>query len=128
MTGVMRENPRAGITTEAQARSLPVDDPHDTAKPDTPRPRPTLPMPSTLAWGTGFGAGLGALLLRSRGAGWSLGAIASGAWKGAAVGAGLGATLVGIDRLTDGKVRKQVDFVLDRRAQILFVLSNPTRP
>ena len=36
---------------------------------------------------------------------------------------------IGLDRLTDGQVKKQLDYVsLDRRAQIMFVLRNPTNP
>ncbi len=97
--------------------------------PDVPRKAKTLSPIGSLGWGLGLGAGMGALLLRSKGAGWGLGVLGSGAWKGALVGAGIGAALLGLDKLTDGQVKKQLDYVsLDRRAQILFVLRNPTNP
>jgi hypothetical protein len=97
--------------------------------PDVPRTRPMLSIPGALGVGLAAGAGIGLLLLRGRGAGWGFSALGTGAWKGAAVGAGMGAALIGVDRATGGQVKKQLDYVsLDRRAQILFVLRNPTRP
>jgi hypothetical protein len=97
--------------------------------PDVRRGATLLPLAESLAWGAGIGSAIGALLLRGRGAGWSLGALGAGALKGAAIGAGLGAALVGVDRLTGGQVQQKLDYLsLDRRAQIWFVLSNPTRP
>lgn len=112
-------------------RDLEVDLDRDLSSttPDVPARRPMLSIPGTLAWGAGLGVAVGALLLRSKGAGWALPALASGAWKGAAVGAGMGAALIGIDRVTDGQVKKQLEYVsLDRRAQIGFVLKNLNRP
>lgn len=97
--------------------------------PDVPRATPHLSVPGALSAGLAAGAGLGMLLLRGGGAGWGLKALGTGAWKGAAIGAGLGAALVGIDRLTGGEVKRQLDYVLlDRRAQLTFVLRNATRP
>lgn len=106
-----------------------VDRTLSSTAPDVKRTAPLLSIPGALGVGLAAGAGIGMLLLRGRGAGWGLTALGTGAWKGAAVGAGMGAALIGIDRVTDGQVKKQLDYVgLDRRAQILFVLRNPTRP
>lgn len=97
--------------------------------PDVPAGPTFLSIPKTFAFGGGIGIALGALLLRSPGAGWSLGALGSGAWKGAALGASLGGLLIGADRVTGGEVNRQLDTItLDRRAQLWFVLSNPTKP
>jgi hypothetical protein len=97
--------------------------------PDVPRKPKTLSLTGSLGWGLGLGAGLGALLLRGKGAGWGLAALGSGAWKGALLGAGMGTALLGLDKLTGGQVKQQLDYVsLDRRHQILFVLKNPTNP
>lgn len=96
--------------------------------PDLPRRSPLLSLPGALGWSAGAGAGLGALLLRSRG-GFSAGALASGAWRGAALGGVLGAALVALDRATAGEVKRQLDLIaLDRRSQLWFVVSHPTRP
>lgn len=97
--------------------------------PDLPKGPTFLSIPHALAWGAGLGLAAGALLLRSKGAGFGLAALGSGAWKGAAVGAGLGAALVGVDRVTGGEVKRQTDVIfLDRRAQIGFVVRHPTKP
>lgn len=96
---------------------------------DTPSGPTFLSLPKTLAFSGGIGIALGALLLRSPGAGWSLGALGSGAWKGAALGASLGGLAVGADRITDGEMNRQLDLIaLDRRAQLWFALSNLTKP
>jgi hypothetical protein len=106
-----------------------VDRSLSSTTPDVPKKTTFLGVGGTLGWGLGLGAGIGALLLRSKGAGWGLGALAGGAWKGAAVGAGMGAALIGIDRATGGAVKQQLDLVsLDRRAQAWFVLKHPNKP
>lgn len=120
--------PRISPTARA-GDEQPIDATLSSTTPDVPRRQALLSIPGTLGWAAGIGTGLGALLLRSKGAGFTLGALGSGAWKGAAVGAGIGAALIGLDRLTDGQVKRQLDLVsLDRRAQIGFVLANPTKP
>ncbi len=107
----------------------PLDEQLSSTTPDVPKRQRMLPIPATLAWGAGIGGVVGALLLRGRGAGWSLGALASGGWKGALVGAGMGGALLATDRLTGGEVKRQLDYVaLDRRAQIGFVLRHPLTP
>ncbi len=130
MTGWI--TPVSGTSATATVRTRRSDDVDTTLSsttPDVPRKRPMLPAPSTLGWGIGLGTALGALLLRSKGAGWGAGALASGAWKGALVGGGIGTALLGLDKLTSGQVKQQLDYVsLDRRAQILFVLRHPTNP
>jgi len=129
----------AALTTATGARLAPpaararadasIDDTLSSTTPDVPARRPLLSIPGALGWGAGIGAGLGALLLRPSGAGWALGSLGTGAWKGAAIGAGIGAALIGLDRITGGEVKQQLDYVsLDRRAQIWFVVTNPTRP
>lgn len=106
-----------------------VDESLSSTTPDVPKRDPFLSIPKTLLWAGGLGVGIGALLLRSKGAGWGVGALGTGAWKGAALGTGLGASLIGIDRFTGGAVKHQVDTILlDRRAQAWFVLTHPTRP
>lgn len=106
-----------------------LDETLSSTTPDVPRTPKTLSPVGSIGVGLGIGAGLGALLLRSAGGGGGFGALGSGAWRGALVGAGMGAALLGLDRLTDGQVRKQLDYVsLDRRAQIMFVLRNPMNP
>ena len=120
---------RATRQQPAPATPTEVDDSLSSTTPDVPPKDRFLSIPSTLLWAGGLGAGIGALLLRSPGAGWRLGALGAGAWKGAALGGGLGAALVGIDRLTDGEVKHQLDTIfLDRRAQAWFVLKHPTKP
>jgi hypothetical protein len=124
---------RANAPTIAQARAARATQPVDTSlsstTPDVPRRPQFLPPAHTMAWGLGIGLAAGALLLRTPGAGLGLGALASGAWKGGVLGAGLGASLVGLDHLTGGAVKQQLDLVsLDRRAQIGFVLRHPTEP
>lgn len=90
---------------------------------------PRLSLPHVMAGGIAAGATLGALALRTGGAGWSLPAFGTGAWKGAALGAAIAGALLGLDALTDGAVKNQLDLVtLDRRAQLLLVLRNPTKP
>lgn len=123
----------AGADAPARSTGARRDDSLDatlsSTTPDVPRQPKLLSPLGSIGWGLGIGAGLGALLLRPSGAGWALGALGTGAWKGAMVGAGMGAALLGLDRITDGQVKKQLDYVsLDRRAQILFVLKNPTNP
>ena len=106
-----------------------LDEQLSSTTPDVPARRPMLSIPGALGWGAGLGVLAGALLLRGSGAGWSLGALASGSWKGALVGAGIGGALIGIDRATGGEVKHQLDYVaLDRRAQIGFVLRHPLKP
>lgn len=97
--------------------------------PDVPKGPQLLSAPHALGWGAAAGALLGALALRSPGAGRSLASFGAGALKGAAVGAGIGSALLGIDRLTNGEVHTQLDRIsLDRRAQVGFVLTHPTKP
>ncbi|MCB0877755.1 MAG: hypothetical protein KDC46_02085 [Thermoleophilia bacterium] len=124
--------PGAAATTTAARRdpsSPGLDAQLSSTTPDVPKQRPMLPIASTLAWGAGVGALLGALVLRPRGGGWALGALATGGWKGALVGGGIGGALLGLDRLTGGEVKKQLDYVaLDRRHQIGVVLRHPTKP
>jgi hypothetical protein len=122
-------------TTATSSKARASDAPQDldttlsSTTPDVRRGATLLPVTESLAWGAWVGSAIGALLLRGRGAGWSLGALGAGALKGAALGAGLGAALVGVDRFTGGQVQQKLDYLsLDRRAQIWFVLSNPTRP
>jgi hypothetical protein len=118
MTSIARALPTAATGTSLSSTT-----------PDTPERSRFLSVPGTLAWGTGLGVAAGMLLMRSRGAGWSLAALGTGALRGAALGAGLGASLVGLDRVTGGEVKQQLDYVLlDRRAQVLFVLRHPTKP
>jgi hypothetical protein len=105
------------------------DDALSSTTPDVPAGKRFLSIPSTLGWTAALGAGLGIVLLRGKGAGWGLGALGSGAWKGAAVGAGIGASLIGIDHLTGGEVNRQKKKIfLDRSAEAWFVLSHPTKP
>ena len=119
--------PMTGRAADSRDESL--DETLSSTTPDVPRKAKTLSPLGSLGWGLGLGAGVGALLLRSTGAGWGLGALGSGAWKGALIGAGMGAALLGLDKLTGGQVKQQLDYVsLDRRAQIMFVLRNPTNP
>lgn len=106
-----------------------VDGSLSSTTPDVPAGQQFLSIPKTVGWTGALGVGLGALLLRGRGAGWSVGALGTGAWKGAALGAGIGASLIGIDRLSGGELQKQQKKIfLDRRAQIGFVLQHPTKP
>lgn len=118
-------------TTVANATPAPAegDAPLSSTTPDLPKRAPLLPIASTMAWAGGIGLGIGALLLRSKGAGWGAAALAGGAWKGAALGAGLGASLLVADRATGGAVKRQLDLIsLDRKAQLWFVVSHPTKP
>ncbi|MCW2926810.1 MAG: hypothetical protein JWM86_778 [Thermoleophilia bacterium] len=111
---------RSGASVDARLAST---------TPDLPRKAPLLPIAGTLGWAAGIGLGAGALLLRSTGAGWGAAALASGAWKGGALGAGLGASLLVADHLSGGAVKRQLDLIaLDRKAQLWFVVSHPTKP
>jgi hypothetical protein len=121
------------VPTIAQARAARAGQPVDTSlsstTPDVPKRTQFLPPAHTMGWSLGIGLAAGALLLRAPGAGLGLGALASGAWKGGVLGAGLGASLIGLDHVTGGAVKQQLDLVsLDRRAQIGFVLRHPTKP
>lgn len=123
------------ISTIRTSASLPIGAPADldeslsSTTPDVSRRTDRLTPLGALGWGIGLGVGAGVLLLRPSGAGWGVGALATGAWKGALVGAGAGAALLGLDAVTGGEVKRQFDFLsLDRRAQILFVLRNATNP
>ncbi|MCW2920666.1 MAG: hypothetical protein JWL76_540 [Thermoleophilia bacterium] len=119
--------PQGADAQRAQPETL--DETLSSTTPDLPKKAKTLQPIGTLGWSLGIGAGFGALALRSKGAGWGMAALGSGASKGALVGAGIGAALLGLDKLTGGQVKKQLDYVsLDRRHQILFVLKHPTNP
>jgi hypothetical protein len=119
----------AGAPARGANGSSGVDDSLSSTTPDVPTGQQFLSIPKTLGWTSALGIGLGVLLLRGTSAGWGLGALGSGAWKGAAVGAGIGAALIGIDRATGGEVhRQQQKIFLDRTAQIGFVLTHPTKP
>lgn len=120
----------AGASAPASGRrDETLDETLSSTTPDVPRKPKLLSATGSIGWGLGLGVGIGTLLLRSPGAGWGLGALGAGALKGGLVGAGMGAALLGLDRVTGGQVKKQLDYVsLDRRAQIMFVLKNPTNP
>jgi hypothetical protein len=131
MTSIRTQRPTTADTPSAPSTTPPddLDRTLSSTAPDVPRGAPRLSIPSTLGWSTGIGLTLGALALRTKGAGWTAPALAAGAWKGAAVGAGIGAALLGLDRATGGEVRRQLEYVaLDRRAQIGFVLRNLRHP
>lgn len=115
---------RPGAVERASTR-----DRRSSTPPDTPPHRHGLPLLQTLAWSGGLGAAGGALLLRTGAGGWAPRVIGAGVLRGGALGVGVGAALLGIDRATHGEVQRQLGkLTLDRRAQAWFVISNPGRP
>jgi hypothetical protein len=119
----------APTATTSRPENVSLDETLSSTTPDVPARSPLLDPAATLGWGTALGIGVGMAALRSRGAGWGPAALGAGGMRGALVGAGIGAALLALDRLTGGQVKQQLDHVsLERRAQVLFVLRNPTRP
>jgi len=130
MTAIPRITHGPARTT---AMALPASEDHvakdrlASVAPDVPVAAPRISWTGAVGRGATLGAAAGLLVLRP--SGWELTSLGTGAWKGAAIGVGVAAVLAGVDHLTGGAVKRQLDLVsLDRRHQILFVLKHPLRP
>lgn len=119
--------PRPPLQNTPVSRAL--DQRLSSTTPDVARQPERLSWLNTLTVSTSIGATLGVATLRGKGAPWTLRSMSFGALKGAATSFGIGASIIALDHLTSGEVKRQLSYIsLDRRSQMWFVIKNARYP